>query len=759
MTNHRLILPVLAVTLGALALTPAPALALPEGRVYEMVSPVYKGGYGARTINAVAPDGESVAFLSLGAFAGAPSISAAGTYIARRGVSGWSSASLLPPAGMAPVGFVEGFSTDLGSVLFQGELGPSAGIASDASPEKEFLVHRTGMSDTEANWEVAGMVLETLEKGPFILPHSDTSADLSHIVFGGPPPLLSAAVGTFGQLYDLARSQSCGSLSEAVCREDPATGASLRLVGLKPGGEAVIDPYCEVELGAASGEASTFNAIAGDGRVIFFTTNANTSLHDTTECDATYPTSNPANPAILYVRVAGEKTLKVSAPLASGCATSAPCHSAAQARAEFQGASADGSRVFFTTAQPLVSEDTDETNDLYMATIGCPAGEGEVCQAAGEAANAEVKSLVRVSRDPHAGQVAGVQGVVAVAPDGSRVYFVARGVLSGEPGPEGRVAVKGAENLYVYERDARYPEGHTAFVADLCSGKGLSGEAELPSCPLGGAGDSELWSGSFHDEQIAGSDGRFLLFLSYGRLAGSDTDTARDVYRYDALTGALDRVSIGEAGHDANGNNDSFDAAIHETRTNGRTSEQAGLGSRAISEDGSRVVFTTSEPLSVDAVNGLPNVYEWHREPSEAGEGRVSLVSSGNSVERVEDVVITPSGRDVFFVTAQGLVPQDTDEAPDVYDARIGGGFPLPTAEREPCAGDACQGALTNPAALLVPGSVPQAPGGNFAAPAPAKAAVKPKAKSCRKGYVKKKRRCVKARKAKRASRTRGARR
>ena len=67
--------------------------------------------------------------------------------------------------------------------------------------------------------------------------------------------------------------------------------------------------------------------------------------------------------------------------------------------------------------------------------------------------------------------------------------------------------------------------------------------------------------------------------------------------------------------------------------------------------------------------------------------------------------MIDPSGRNIFFITSQGLVPQDTDGADDVYDARLGGGFPLPPAPVQPCAGDACQGPLTNPAPLLVPGS------------------------------------------------------
>ena len=56
-----------ALAAGAL---PTAALALPAGRVYEMVSPVYKGGYGANLIKGVAADGEAVAFFSPGRVCG-----------------------------------------------------------------------------------------------------------------------------------------------------------------------------------------------------------------------------------------------------------------------------------------------------------------------------------------------------------------------------------------------------------------------------------------------------------------------------------------------------------------------------------------------------------------------------------------------------------------------------------------------------------------------------------------------------------------
>jgi hypothetical protein len=182
------------------------------------------------------------------------------------------------------------------------------------------------------------------------------------------------------------------------------------------------------------------------------------------------------------------------------------------------------------------------------------------------------------------------------------------------------------------------------------------------------------------------------------------------VYRYDALAGSLVRVSVGEAGSEANGNSDGFDASIALAGVRRTVFEEHDLNSRAVSQDGMRVVFTSAGPLSLAVANGVVNAYEWH-------EGAVSLVSSGSSDQPVGQVVTSSSGNDVFFTTTQGLVRQDTDGQSDVYDARMGGGFPVLPLVSEPCSGDACQGPLTNPAPLLVPGSASQAPGENYLPP------------------------------------------
>ncbi len=52
-------------------------------------------------------------------------------------------------------------------------------------------------------------------------------------------------------------------------------------------------------------------------------------------------------------------------------------------------------------------------------------------------------------------------------------------------------------------------------------------------------------------------------------------------------------------------------------------------------------------------------------------------------------------GVDVFFLTDGSLVPQDPGSY-DLYDARVGGGFPV-AAKPIPCFGDACQSLPASP--------------------------------------------------------------
>jgi hypothetical protein len=130
-----------------------------------------------------------------------------------------------------------------------------------------------------------------------------------------------------------------------------------------------------------------------------------------------------------------------------------------------------------------------------------------------------------------------------------------------------------------------------------------------------------------------------------------------------------------------------------------------------ISEDGSTVVFESSQALTAQAHGGIHNVYLWRG-------GNVYLISDGTSAdESVQRLVggqyaglvgIDASGQNVFFTTETHLVGQDGDDLSDLYDARIGGGFPAPKVNA--CSGEACQGALSGLLAPVMPGSL--SPGG-----------------------------------------------
>lgn len=776
------------------------AFALPEGRHYEMVSPAYKGGYGTNLILGVASagqsEGEKVAFTSLGIFADAPSSQTFITYLATRSVLGWSTSPLMIPSMRtlsSPSAAID-VSPSLDSALFLGSPESYTGLSSRGSLEQyreEYLVRRFGATETPL---VVDMPLTGLEGGPLNLAGEieSTSPDMCHVVFGVArggigEPLLPEARGDAEQVYELAAGRSvvgCGG-------EAP----SLRLVSVGnedgPNGEPEpVNPSCPAYTGSSS-ENDLFNAVSANGQEIFFTS---TNVSGT-PCDhGVYTTATggyePANPSVLFVRLNGERTVRVSTPVEADCEASAPCHNALEAakqgtpftgqqRAEFAGANQEGTRVFFTTAQPLVTGDAEFTceeksgglgefsshaeceagaqtiggawkrfgDDLYMATIGCPTATSGC-----EPSEREVTSLVQISHPASVGaresgevdDAAPMMGVV-VSPGGQRVYFVARGLLTEGANREGHAPVRGADNLYVYDVDRHL----TSFIAELCSGRVASGEETDHSCP----GGEDSWVGSQQPlEAQTTRDGRFLVFTSFGQLVPGDTDTARDVYRYDAQTGALDRVSVGSGGADANGNNDSYDAELpSNAAASATTYSKYEMGFRSIADDGSRIVFGTADPLSPKAVNGLVNAYEWHEPEGSTRQGDIALVSNGTDEQAVGTssypAVITPSGRDLFFMTVQGLLPQDTDGASDIYDARIGEGFPPEPAPRQPCSADACQGPLSQPAPSLVPGSAVQAAGENAL---PAKTpVVKGKAKStrrrCRRGRAHKRHgRCVK---------------
>lgn len=112
---------------------------------------------------------------------------------------------------------------------------------------------------------------------------------------------------------------------------------------------------------------------------------------------------------------------------------------------------------------------------------------------------------------------------------------------------------------------------------------------------------------------------------------------------------------------------------------------------RVLSADGNRVFFDTEDALVLSDVNVGPDVYQWEAQGqgscSRPG-GCVALVSAGLA-GTASFVDASATGDDAFFLTSRSLVGVDPGSV-DLYDARVGGGFPEPV-EPSPCIGDACQ--------------------------------------------------------------------
>jgi hypothetical protein len=285
--------------------------------------------------------------------------------------------------------------------------------------------------------------------------------------------------------------------------------------------------------------------------------------------------------------------------------------------------------------------------------------------------------------------------------------------------------------------------------------------------PYGTLGEDQgVWGAKDERAEETTPDGEFLVFLSSADLTKGDESGVPQLFEYHAGNESLTRVSIGQDGP-TSGNVDTFSLSPGipgQFFANGIDRPEALEAGRAISEDGSRVFFTSTASLTPQAAANTKNVYEYR-------EGHVYLVSGGGDASLFEGgatVALTgidPSGQNAFFDTVSQLVPEDGETQMVLYDSREDGGFPAPTLEPG-CIGETCRGPAAATPQSPSPGSAGQAGGGNVApsvtAPPAVQSKPKVKAKVCRRGFVRRKGKCdrrprVKKANAKRASNRRRA--
>ncbi len=638
---------------------------LPDCRAYEMVTPPFKDGGDELRVRAVSSDGSRVIISSLGAFAGTEGDPINGTagavYELTRSGSGWVAYPDTPPASLSPNAKLFGVSLDATKELWE-VLGSAKSLYSTdldlREPDGKFV-------------EIGPLIPPAGEAGPPADDHggeneevgfAGASNDLSHVLYN-----IRAVNPTFLWPGDTTTPETTAkSLYEYV-----GTGnTDPLLVGVNSEG---LISNCGTALGSAGleGGGDTYNGISTNGEIVFFTAIG----HDVNGCNELTKAPEVSE---LYARLDQVQTIAISEPLHSQCSQ---CKTAVRKPAIFQGASEDGSKVFFLTEQELFINDT--TTNLYEYDFNNPTGE----------------KIIRVSvgsRTPE------VEGVMRVSEDGSHVYFVAKAVLTTGPNREGLTPTPGGDNLYAFERDVTYPTGRLTFVGTLSEN------------------DAQDWSRGDEREAQTTPDGRFLVFQSSANLTSGDTSSMPQIFEYDALREKLVRISTGAVGYEAGATNANASYSLISSQSFGEVSAPSETATHlAVSTDGLRILFSSSGALTGGAEKaaaaGAESVYEY-RSVGSIEDGDVYLVSDGMNALSPVVIGLDAAGDDAFFSTADPLLSSDADTQSDIYDARVDGGFQTPTTP-EACGGDGCQGVLSAPPPLGLPGSISEPGGGNLIVP------------------------------------------
>lgn len=622
---------------------------LPDCRAYEMVSPVDKGGADIMaivtesiTLNRAALDqasidGSKLTYSTYRAFGDVESAPYSSQYTATRTSSGWQSEGISPPRGRMLV--ETSVATDTQFKAF--------------SPD---LCNAWVLQETDAllaPGAVSGF--PNLYRRQNCEPGADSYQPLTTIE---PPNRLP------GQYRLELQGISADGAHALFLAPDSLTGTpdpgpsktllyeafgegQLRLVCILPNGKPV-------SAGCSAGTSSSAyhhgrteavsHAISTDGSRIFWS-------------DAGWNEFQGK----IYVRINGKQTVAVS---------KGGEELTGREKAQYWTAAADGSRAIFTVGEMAGEEDSLRAGaaDLYEFDVG-----------------AKTTSLI----------AHGVYGVLGASEDAKRIFFVSKEALAAG-------AVAGEPNLYLHEAG----KGEFTFIATLSKADAEPGTF-IAFSPIN-------YEPSKHTAQVT-SDGTVAVFMSTAPLTGIDNTDAvsgradAEVYRFDATADQLTCISCNSTGARPTGRNISEEgdyASWAAARLPAAQSELYPV-SRALSANGGRAFFESFEPLVPTDTNGAADIYEWESlgegdcvEDSaafnDAAGGCVSLISSGEDPSGATLVDTDPSGENVFFTTHSSLLPQDPGLI-DIYDARVGGGFPPQAGTPSVCEGEACQGSSQAP--------------------------------------------------------------
>ncbi|MGD0452468.1 MAG: hypothetical protein ABSB69_02620 [Solirubrobacteraceae bacterium] len=635
-------------------------LTLPDGRVWELVSPPTKDGALIEPLQKgdvqASEDGAALAYVADAPIGAEPAGNTEQTQaLATRGHEGWSSRDVAVPHEVFTGpggGEYRLFSPDLSLALLEPH--DKTPLAPSASEETDYL--RNDVPSNATCKATPASCYQPLLTTANVAPGSEfagagfvgATPDLSHLLLSSEDALTPNA----------AKNEQIQSLFEW-------TAGQLQLVSVLPNERPANAEGLHAYLG--SDNQNVRHAISSDGSKVFWSTQeagGHLYMRDTTT----------------------EHTVQVDH--AQGVAEPEP------QEARFAMASEKGTMVFFVDGQQLTPESRAagaEARDLY-------------------AYDTESNELTDLTVPVNAGEAAAVQGpTLGASEDGSYVYFVAHGVLTTEKNDQGAQATPGSPNLYMLHDDGS--GWTTTFIATLSS--------EDEHTWSGGQNEESRLT---QMSSRVSPNGHYLALMSNNSLTGYDNVDAKpeahgahdeEVYLYDASSHRLVCPSCNPTGARPSG---VFDGGINIFEPGSSALLVDGLGfwerhwlagsvpgwtpvggsnaiesafyqSRYLSDSG-RLFFDSADALVPQDTNGKEDVYEYepvgkagpeeHNSCSESGEtfsmnteGCVALISSGNSEEESAFLDATPSGDDVFFLTTARLSKQDYDTSFDVYDAHV----------------------------------------------------------------------------------------
>lgn len=641
--------------------TPPLGDALPSGRQAELVSQSEKGAVGyvnnfaaVQLYYQAAENGEAVLFPLMNGLADA-TVGGEVDYLATRSAKGWSSAQVTPPSL---------------------ETSPTPGH-SRAGAVRYFSPESLGCGLVETNSPItSGTPAADLEDSVYNL-YSWDAADDGYTLLTKRAPLNpgEGSGGPTGNYYEIA-----GASSDCSRVFFSSTGGYSFIAGASgvyewEGGmlrNALLLPDGTVASGRTSTVVAAKNVVSPDGRFFF---------------QATSDQGADSGKAAVFVRKSPSEVVDVSQP------SNGPTFGAG-----YETASPDGSQVFFLANYGIAATSSNgPTNGSCSSLKGMGANPCDLYDY-----DVESGQLTDISADANPFDTNGavVQGVAAVSYDGGTVYFVARGQLVPGHGRTYAQNLEGSGHANVY----RYHAGTLTYVGSVT------------------AADLATFSGHMliHEPTKWASQtnrsGSYFLFPSRENLAGSNPAGVEEAYLYSAETGSTQCVSCTLNGSAPHSRIEALFVYPGLLAVSDQFSNSGNKYTRRSLGEGGRVIFSTEDALAPGAVEGhsktfgsitypVPtenNVYEWNQ-------GQVALLASGQ-VEAAD--MGGPNGRDVFVKTFQQLAGQDHDFTFDLYDLRIGGGFPF-QKPAEPCNPEVdCQGeALVVPAGKQPASSVFSGPG------------------------------------------------